>query len=166
MTTQPVAIGTPPRRSVRVPGDLWDAAQERAKHEGTTIDDVIRRTLQQYISDLDAGPSFSKLGRRLMPLRRNLAPLGRQILLSEPRRSTRPLRRCQRPFRKKARRVAKAAGTKAKREGTTMDASNAEAYSSTSAIPLPITLQGYPLEMSKSICGWLLRRNLTAKDWI
>jgi antitoxin component of RelBE/YafQ-DinJ toxin-antitoxin module len=37
-----------PQRTVRVPDDVWLAAQERAAQEGVTISEVIRRALQKY----------------------------------------------------------------------------------------------------------------------
>jgi hypothetical protein len=39
---------TPPR-SVRVPDDLWRAAQEKAARRGETLTDVIRRALERYV---------------------------------------------------------------------------------------------------------------------
>jgi hypothetical protein len=39
---------TPPR-SVRVPDDLWRAAQEKAARRGETLTNVIRRALERYV---------------------------------------------------------------------------------------------------------------------
>lgn len=39
---------TPPR-SVRVPTDLWQAAQARAAERGETVTDAIVRALQRYV---------------------------------------------------------------------------------------------------------------------
>jgi predicted transcriptional regulator len=39
---------TPPR-SVRVPDDLWQAAQEIAMTHGETVTDVITRALARYV---------------------------------------------------------------------------------------------------------------------
>lgn len=38
-----------PARSVRVPEDLWQAAQRRAKEKGETVSDVILRALRRYV---------------------------------------------------------------------------------------------------------------------
>lgn len=40
-----------PKRSVRVPTDLWEAAKRKAKDRGETLTDVIVRALRRYISD-------------------------------------------------------------------------------------------------------------------
>ena len=40
-----------PRRSVRVPTDLWQAAKEKAKRRGETVTDVIIRALKAYVRD-------------------------------------------------------------------------------------------------------------------
>ena len=37
-----------PTHSVRVPQDVWDAAQERAKSRGETLTDAINRFLKRY----------------------------------------------------------------------------------------------------------------------
>ena len=37
-----------PIRTVRVPDEVWQAAQERAKAEGTTVTAVILRALARY----------------------------------------------------------------------------------------------------------------------
>jgi hypothetical protein len=36
-------------RGVRVPDDLWQAAQARAKERGETVTDVILRALRRYV---------------------------------------------------------------------------------------------------------------------
>ena len=38
-----------PLRSVRIPDDLWQAAQTRAAERGESVSDVIRRALERYI---------------------------------------------------------------------------------------------------------------------
>lgn len=38
-----------PARAVRVPDDLWRAAQDKAEREGTTVSNVIRRALERYV---------------------------------------------------------------------------------------------------------------------
>lgn len=38
-----------PHRTVRIPGELWTKAQQRAADEGTTVSDVIRAALERYI---------------------------------------------------------------------------------------------------------------------
>ena len=50
---QPVprpATGKTPLRNVRVAGDLWTAAQKKAKAEGRTMTDVIVAYLRRYVS--------------------------------------------------------------------------------------------------------------------
>lgn len=37
-----------PLRAVRVPDEIWQAAQDRAKAEGTTVSEVIRDRLKRY----------------------------------------------------------------------------------------------------------------------
>lgn len=37
-----------PNRVIRVPEDLWRAAQARAAQRGETVSDVVRRALQRY----------------------------------------------------------------------------------------------------------------------
>lgn len=37
-----------PLRAVRVPDEIWQAAQERAEAEGRTVSDVIRAALKRY----------------------------------------------------------------------------------------------------------------------
>ena len=37
-----------PQRSVRVPDEVWKAAQERADEEGRTLSDVVRVALEKY----------------------------------------------------------------------------------------------------------------------
>lgn len=43
-------IGTP-RRTVRVPDDLWAAAQARAAREGTTLTAIIVTALENYVKE-------------------------------------------------------------------------------------------------------------------
>ena len=38
-------------RAIRVPDKTWQAAQERAQAEGTTVSAVIREALEQYGSE-------------------------------------------------------------------------------------------------------------------
>lgn len=38
-----------PHRTIRVPDDLWKAAQDKAEAKGESVSDVIRRALQRYI---------------------------------------------------------------------------------------------------------------------
>lgn len=38
-----------PIRGVRVPDDLWAAAQEKAKERGESVSDVVRRALERYV---------------------------------------------------------------------------------------------------------------------
>ncbi len=37
-----------PRRTVRVPDEVWQAAQAKAEERGETLSDVIRRALERY----------------------------------------------------------------------------------------------------------------------
>jgi hypothetical protein len=49
---------TTPRRTVRVPDDLWARATTAAKQEGTTVTDVVIQGLQRYSARiLDPVPS-------------------------------------------------------------------------------------------------------------
>lgn len=41
-------MSTTPARSVRIPDQVWHAAQERAAKEGTTVTAVILRALTRY----------------------------------------------------------------------------------------------------------------------
>jgi hypothetical protein len=43
-----------PRRTVRVPDDVWKPAQEKAKGEGTDLAKVVNRKLAEYIAPEDA----------------------------------------------------------------------------------------------------------------
>lgn len=43
----PNTPGTP-RRTIRVPDELWDAAQARAAERGENLSDVIRKALERY----------------------------------------------------------------------------------------------------------------------
>jgi hypothetical protein len=38
-----------PGRNVRVPDDLWVAAQAKADERGETVSDVVRRALERYV---------------------------------------------------------------------------------------------------------------------
>lgn len=40
-----------PRRTVRVPDELWEAAKRKAADEGETITDVVVRALTRYVRD-------------------------------------------------------------------------------------------------------------------
>lgn len=40
-----------PIRGVRVPDDEWHPAQAKAKVEGETVTDVVRRALREYAKD-------------------------------------------------------------------------------------------------------------------
>lgn len=40
-----------PRRTLRVPDDLWQAVKEKAKDRDETITDVIIRALKRYLRD-------------------------------------------------------------------------------------------------------------------
>jgi hypothetical protein len=40
-----------PKRSVRVPQDLWDAVRRIASDRGETITDVILRALRRYVRE-------------------------------------------------------------------------------------------------------------------
>lgn len=42
---------TTPRRTVRIPDALWNAAQDKAEREGESVSDVIRRALEEYTHD-------------------------------------------------------------------------------------------------------------------
>lgn len=38
-----------PLRSVRIPDDVWQAAQSKAEREGTTVTAVVLAALQRYV---------------------------------------------------------------------------------------------------------------------
>ena len=38
-----------PSRNVRIPDDLWSAAQTKAVELGETVSDVVRRALREYV---------------------------------------------------------------------------------------------------------------------
>ena len=38
-----------PLRAIRVPDDLWKAAQAKARERGEPVSEVIRRALQRYV---------------------------------------------------------------------------------------------------------------------
>lgn len=71
-----------PRRTVRISTELWTAAAAKASTHGETVADVIRRTLEAYVSTHAAvpkpGPRLSdddrarldEEGRRLRNLKR------------------------------------------------------------------------------------------------
>jgi predicted HicB family RNase H-like nuclease len=40
-----------PKRSVRVPQDLWDAVKAKAKDRGESVTDVVIRALKLYLRD-------------------------------------------------------------------------------------------------------------------
>jgi hypothetical protein len=42
-----------PRRTVRVPDNVWQPAQEKAATEGTNVSAVVNRKLAEYIEDED-----------------------------------------------------------------------------------------------------------------
>lgn len=44
----PNTPGTP-RRTIRIPDDLWDAATAKAEERGESVSDVIRRALERYV---------------------------------------------------------------------------------------------------------------------
>ena len=46
-----VGAGKTPQRSIRLTDDLWMAAQERARQEGTDTSGLIRRLLTDYLAD-------------------------------------------------------------------------------------------------------------------
>jgi len=48
------AIG--PRRTIRVPDPLWDAAMKKAERRGETISDVVRRALEHYLEEATEAP--------------------------------------------------------------------------------------------------------------
>lgn len=43
-------------RTVRVPDDLWEAAQEAAAKNGETLSEVIRRALEEYVAQSGEHP--------------------------------------------------------------------------------------------------------------
>jgi len=44
----PNTPGTP-RRTIRVPDDLWAAAAEKAREQGTDVSAVIRKALERFV---------------------------------------------------------------------------------------------------------------------
>jgi hypothetical protein len=40
-----------PKRTVRVPDDLWQAVKEKAKDQNETVTEVIIRALKRYLRD-------------------------------------------------------------------------------------------------------------------
>lgn len=49
--TVPSVPNTPgtPRRTIRVPDALWDAAQAKAQERGENLSDAIRKALERYV---------------------------------------------------------------------------------------------------------------------
>jgi predicted HicB family RNase H-like nuclease len=45
--------GKTPRRTVRVPDEVWQAAQAKAEARGDNLSDVIRRALERYARSKD-----------------------------------------------------------------------------------------------------------------
>ncbi len=45
------ATGETPRRTVRVPDEVWKAAEKRAKERGENVSDAVRRCLEEYGKD-------------------------------------------------------------------------------------------------------------------
>lgn len=50
-TLTPVPSKGTPRRTIRVPDDVWDPAIEKAHSEGTDVSTVIRDRLTEYIEE-------------------------------------------------------------------------------------------------------------------
>jgi predicted transcriptional regulator len=48
MRSVPNTPGTP-RRTIRVPDALWDAAQAKAEEKGTDVSAVIRKALERFV---------------------------------------------------------------------------------------------------------------------
>jgi len=44
-------MGTTPNRNIRIPDELWNAAQERATREDVNLSQLIRRYLRAYAED-------------------------------------------------------------------------------------------------------------------
>lgn len=42
-----------PNRTIRVPDELWEAAQRKAADRGETVTDVILRALRRYLRDYE-----------------------------------------------------------------------------------------------------------------
>lgn len=40
-----------PRRTLRIPDELWEAVKRKAADEGETVTDVVIRALQRYLRD-------------------------------------------------------------------------------------------------------------------
>lgn len=57
MTTKPTVStsrqGSIPNRSIRIPDDEWQAAQEAARANGETVSEVVRRALRRYGQDTE-----------------------------------------------------------------------------------------------------------------
>lgn len=50
LTVPRPSTGKTPVRNLRVPEDIWRAAQEKAKAEGRTLTDVLVAYLKRYVS--------------------------------------------------------------------------------------------------------------------
>jgi len=48
MRAMPNTPGTP-RRTIRIPDALWDAAAAKAEARGESLSDVIRKALERYV---------------------------------------------------------------------------------------------------------------------
>lgn len=48
LARMPNTPGTP-RRTIRVPDNLWDAAAAKATERGDNLSDVIRKALERYV---------------------------------------------------------------------------------------------------------------------
>lgn len=48
MTSVPNTPGTP-RRTIRVPDALWQAAAQKAREQGTDLSAVLRKALERYV---------------------------------------------------------------------------------------------------------------------
>lgn len=65
-----------PKRSIRVPDNLWAAAQEACERRGDgTLSDVVRRLLQEYVASPDRQlPELFEVYRRALQAPRPVAP--------------------------------------------------------------------------------------------
>lgn len=50
LAAREVGAGTTPQRTIRLADDLWQAAQDRARAEGTDASGLIRRLLAEYVA--------------------------------------------------------------------------------------------------------------------
>ena len=39
-----------PRRSIRVPDHVWNAARNKARRRGSTVSEVVRRSLERWVN--------------------------------------------------------------------------------------------------------------------